>query len=204
MSSIPLKSSFAVLGMAAMVAAGAARAETGSAQDADPGDAKTAETAAEVTAEKKEEATEAAKEAPETKATQGGGVDKPETDKAETDQAQPAADTTAKAKGEVARAAFAKAIEKREPVNKVERLRKGTEKVYYFTELRDMGGQTVTHRWLYDGEVKAEVQFDVGGPRWRVYSSKDLLPAWTGEWTVEVVNGNDRVVRQDTLVYGTN
>ena len=35
----------------------------------------------------------------------------------------------------------------------------------------------------------AEVSFETGGQRWRVYSSKRLLPDWLGEWTVVLVDG---------------
>ena len=104
--------------------------------------------------------------------------------------------------GRVARAAFARNIEQREPVGKVSRLQPSAEQVFYFTELRDMAGQTVTHRWTYQGETRAEVAFEVGGPRWRVYSSKDFLPEWTGEWTVEVVTGDGQVIHRDTITYG--
>ena len=39
------------------------------------------------------------------------------------------------------------------------------------------------------GQVMAEVKFRVGGgPRWRVHSSKNLLPEWTGKWTVVVLD----------------
>ncbi|MFA7620175.1 MAG: DUF2914 domain-containing protein, partial [Thiohalomonadaceae bacterium] len=65
----------------------------------------------------------------------------------------------------------------------------GTGRIYFFTELRDMEGQTVSHRWEQDGEVMAEVPFNVGGPRWRVWSSKNIDSGATGEWSVAVVDG---------------
>ncbi len=102
-------------------------------------------------------------------------------------------------RGEVARAAFATAIENREPVDKVEKLPADRQKIYFFTELRDMAGQTVTHRWEHDGQVQAEVKFNVKGPRWRVWSSKNLPANATGEWKVSVVNGNGEVVAEDVV-----
>ena len=102
-------------------------------------------------------------------------------------------------RGEVARAAFATAIEDREPVDKVEKLPADRQKVYFFTELRDMAGQTVTHRWEHDGKVQAEVKFNVRGPRWRVWSSKNLPTDATGEWKVSVVNGNGEVIAEDVV-----
>lgn len=101
--------------------------------------------------------------------------------------------------GEVARAQFTSNVQDREPVDEVNRVTATTDKVYFFTELRGFGGQTVTHRWRHKGEVIAEVPFDVGGPRWRVWSSKNLMPDWAGTWTVEVVDGLGNVVRTATL-----
>lgn len=103
--------------------------------------------------------------------------------------------------GAVARAAITKGIEDREPIDNLAEVTTDTDKVYYFTELRDMEGQTVTHRWEYNGETMAEVAFDVGGPRWRVYSSKNLMPEWTGQWRVSVVDAAGNIVRGDTFMY---
>jgi hypothetical protein len=117
---------------------------------------------------------------------------------APTDQA--AASAPAPVRGTVARATFTNGIENHEPVDKVTDVTK-TGKICYFTELRDMEGQTVTHRWQHNGETMAEVAFDVGGPRWRVYSSKNLAPELTGEWKVSVVDASGNTLRADTFMY---
>lgn len=103
--------------------------------------------------------------------------------------------------GSVTRAVFTSAIENREPVDAFDSADTATDNVYFFTELRDMEGQTVTHRWSYDGEQMAAVRFDVGGPRWRVWSSKRLQPEWVGAWTAEVIDSNGNVVASETLQY---
>ena len=196
------KTTFIAFGLAGLLAAGNALAEDREA--ADP------------TSEKQEEPAVSAQEGSEQKAAEGTATTegaeaahKPAKGTAsEADADKPAAgrasQSVAAPAGEVARAAFTSAVKDREPVDEVERVKKGTKEVLFFTELRGMKGQTITHRWIYQGETKAEVTFDVGGPRWRVYSSKDLLPEWTGKWTVEVVNGNDRVVHQDSIVVGSS
>ena len=33
-----------------------------------------------------------------------------------------------------------------------------------------------------------EKTFEVKGARWRVWTSKTLLPSWTGTWTVKVLD----------------
>lgn len=104
--------------------------------------------------------------------------------------------------GTVARAVFTTGIENREPVDDIARAPATTETVYFFTELRDLQGQKVTHRWKYNGTVMAEVGFDVGGARWRVYSSKNFVPEWVGNWTVEVVDGGGTVLETKSLTFG--
>lgn len=102
-----------------------------------------------------------------------------------TTQTPPAA--AAEVDGSVARAAFTTGIADHEPVDHVTRVTNDVREVDFFTDLRDLEGHTVVHRWLYHGKVMAEVPFEVKGPRWRVHSSKRLDPSWTGDWTVSVV-----------------
>jgi hypothetical protein len=104
-------------------------------------------------------------------------------------------------RGSVVRSAFTTAIENREPVNNLKQVPNDIGRVYYYTELRDMSGQTAIHRWEYNGEVKAEVKFDVRGPRWRVWSSKSFVPGWTGDWKVSVLNGAGEVIAEDMFQY---
>jgi hypothetical protein len=101
--------------------------------------------------------------------------------------------------GTVARSAFTTAIADREPVDTLQTIEAVEQMVYFFTELLDMQGQTATHRWEYNGEVMAEVIFEVKGPRWRVWSSKNLQPEWLGEWKVSVINGANEVISESTL-----
>ena len=101
--------------------------------------------------------------------------------------------------GTVARSAFTTAIADREPVDTLQAIEAVEQKIYFFTELLDMQGQTATHRWEYNGEVMAEVTFEVKGPRWRVWSSKNLQPEWLGEWKVSIINGANEVISESTL-----
>ncbi len=105
------------------------------------------------------------------------------------------------AEGSVARATFAQSVEDREPVDKIEKLTNDNSKVYFFTELRGMKGQSVTHRWEHAGEPRAAVTFNVGANRWRVWSSKNLQPEWTGTWTVTVVDEEGNVLEEKNLNY---
>ena len=101
----------------------------------------------------------------------------------------------------VARAQFTTNVIDREPVDDITELSNDSDKLFFFSELRGMTGQVVIHRWEYNGKVLAEVSFDIGGPRWRVYSSKNLLPSQVGEWKVSVVDGAGDVITEKTFNY---
>jgi len=104
--------------------------------------------------------------------------------------------------GRVARAIFTTAIIDREPVDTLKVLSTDISRVFFFTDLRGLGGQIVTHRWELDGQVIAEITFKVGsGTRWRVYSSKNLLPEWTGTWRVVVGNESGETLHTSTFEY---
>jgi hypothetical protein len=108
------------------------------------------------------------------------------------------------AEGSVARAIVTTGVADREPVNNLERVLAGNEKVIFFTELRNMEGQTVKHRWSRGDESLAEVEFNVAGPRWRVWSSKNLMPEWAGEWKVEVIDGEGNVVSEKSFSFAAD
>ena len=95
------------------------------------------------------------------------------------------------AEGTVARAQFSTDVVDREPVDNIGPTVKveygGIQRVYFFTDLRDMAGSQVIHRWKLDGEDQADVGFDIGGDRWRVWSSKRLMPGFDGTWSVDVI-----------------
>ena len=125
-----------------------------------------------------------------------------------TSDESPAGETPAKPRAEaeplvatVAAARFTSGIENREPVDAVTFLENEANKIYFFTDLRQMKGETVTHRWEYQGQVMAEIPFEVKGQRWRVWSSKNLQPDWLGEWTVSVVRSNGEVVASENFTY---
>ncbi len=103
--------------------------------------------------------------------------------------------------GSVSRSAFTMAVVNREPIDKITKLSNDKQHVYYFSDLKGLTGQTVTHRWLYNGQTMAELKFDVGAPRWRVWSNKTLLPDWIGEWTVVVIDELGQEVFRDSFEY---
>jgi hypothetical protein len=102
-------------------------------------------------------------------------------------------------RGTVERALFTSAIEGREPVDELQQIDTNQAQLVFFSELMGFEGQEIWHRWIYQNEVMAEVVFQVSGPRWRVHSSKNLMPDWTGTWQVDVVDGYGRVLASQVL-----
>lgn len=105
------------------------------------------------------------------------------------------------AAGRVTRAQFTSAVKNLEPLDSLMALSNDKTRIAYFTEIQDMAGQTVIHRWEYNGKVMAEVPFKVGAARWRVYSTKTLDPSWVGEWKASVVDSAGSSLSVNTFTY---
>ncbi len=98
-------------------------------------------------------------------------------------------------------AQFTSGVENREPVDQITFVENGVRRVFFFSDLRGLSGQTIHHRWIYNGKTLADVSFEIRGPRWRVWSSKELVPDWIGDWTVEIVTSDGEVIAAETFTY---
>jgi hypothetical protein len=58
-----------------------------------------------------------------------------------------------------------------------------------------MSGKRVTHMWYYRDELKFEASFNVRANWWRVWSTQLLPSDLAGEWRVEIVDENGRVLQ---------
>lgn len=114
---------------------------------------------------------------------------------------KPASASQAPVAARVIRSTLTSGIVKREPQDSVLSLGSNEKKIYYFTELRGMKGKTAIHRWQYEGKVMAEIRFKVKGERWRIWSSKNLVPGWTGAWKVSVVGEDGKVLASNGFSY---
>ena len=103
--------------------------------------------------------------------------------------------------GSVANATFTSDIADGAPVDFREAFDTRTRIVYYYAELLDLHGQTVTHRWKREGKVMQEVPIRVQRQRQPAWSKSVMQPEWTGAWTVEVVNGRGEVIEVDNFAY---
>lgn len=115
------------------------------------------------------------------------------------EQSQTVSAESGEGEAEAERAQFTSNVQDREPVDEVSEYEVSGEPLYFFTEIKNGAGQTITHRWLRDGEVEAEVPLEVGSDSWRTWSSKELSPELEGEWTVEVVDAQGNTITEESI-----
>ena len=97
---------------------------------------------------------------------------------------------------DVTRAVTCLEIKDREPVNIDTVFSSQAEQIYCYTMLEGGSEPTeIEHVWLHDGEEKARVKLPVRGNPWRTWSSKKLLPSWTGDWKVEIRDASGTVLK---------
>lgn len=101
----------------------------------------------------------------------------------------------------VSRSVFTSAIKNKEPVSKLGNIPTNITRVYFFTELLGLKGHTIKHRWEYNGQVLAEVSFEIAADRWRTWSSKNMLASWTGKWQVSVLDEGGNIIEQSNFEY---
>jgi len=101
----------------------------------------------------------------------------------------------------VVHAQFTTAVSERVPADDVSTLDSSHDQVFFFSVLKDAAGQTITHRWEFNGKTMAEVKFEPKADHWRVWSSKKLMPDQTGTWTVEVLDGSGNVLMSKSFDY---
>lgn len=87
-------------------------------------------------------------------------------------------------------------ISHREPVDERSSFSDTIGVVYCFTEVVGSDEPTfIIHRWFYQNKEMASVKLRVEGRRWRTWSSKAIMPQWTGNWRVDVIDNLGRVLK---------
>lgn len=102
----------------------------------------------------------------------------------------------------IRRAVITTAIDQREPVdNLTNTVVTSVDKVYLFTEVVNKPNEFITHRWFLNGKLEAEVTLKIGSSRWRTYSSKNLVSIHKGNWQVDVVDQQNKVLASAKFSY---
>ena len=106
--------------------------------------------------------------------------------------------------GRITRAVLTSAIVHREPVDKLNKSVTAPDKpkpLFYFTEIVDMKGSTLTHRWRHEGKVVADTKFRIDSDHYRVFSNKQMHAESKGNWQIEVLDQNGRTLQTAHFTY---
>jgi hypothetical protein len=93
-------------------------------------------------------------------------------------------------------AAIAREVINREPQGGSESFPADVSRVFAFTEITGASdGASVKHLWFHGDRLMASVELPIGSSRWRTWSSKKILPPWTGKWRVDVTAEDGRLLK---------
>ncbi|MCG7563931.1 MULTISPECIES: DUF2914 domain-containing protein [Pseudoalteromonas] len=102
----------------------------------------------------------------------------------------------------ISRAVLTTEVMNREPVNVLKDSVEQSafaDKLYFFTEVRGLQGQTIRHLWFHQDQLMAEIDLAISAYRHRTYSSKNIMPSQSGQWRIEVITADDRLLAQKTF-----
>jgi len=89
-------------------------------------------------------------------------------------------------------------IVKGNPIDSVHRISSASVKMLYcFTRLQSATGveTTIRHVWYRDNEKVGEYDLPVKGKRWRTFSKKAITKGWAGDWRVEALDSEGRLLK---------
>lgn len=102
----------------------------------------------------------------------------------------------------ISRTAFSTAIERHEPINRLNTIQHANQKIYFFTEVRNAHGKKITHQWLHNDWVTQSVTLSIKSNKWRTYSSKSFHPGTPkGTWTTRVLDENGNLLTENAIDY---
>jgi hypothetical protein len=101
----------------------------------------------------------------------------------------------------VNRSQITSGIVEREPVDQlgavIDATANGPKTVFYFNELRNMSGRSLTHTWLHHGRSVSTMRFTVGSSRWRLNSRKTFSAVLAGDWQVVLQDESGKVLASE-------
>ena len=96
------------------------------------------------------------------------------------------------------RVAFTTAVVNKEPSNNLNEVNRAQRQVTFFSELKNLTGKAITHRWVYNGQVVYSKTFNVGAASWRVWTQKTITP-YQGVVTVQIVDPAGTVLQTASI-----
>ena len=87
-------------------------------------------------------------------------------------------------------------VEDRQPVGEAASFTVDIGQVFFWTKCIGAADSTfVQHVWIKEGETIATVELPVKSSMWRTWSSKKLLPSWTGNWEVRILDAGGNILQ---------
>lgn len=99
----------------------------------------------------------------------------------------------------ISRAVFTTSLNDREPANDLQTVPYGEKTVYFFTEVLNASGSSVTHLWTYNDIEIARIKLNIGSDQWRTWSSKQIWHLTPGEIKVQVLDPDNMILAEKTL-----
>ena len=80
-------------------------------------------------------------------------------------------------------------VQERTPVGEAEAFSSEIGKLWCFTRVHHAEAPTqIFHRWYVGDKLVDEIPITVKGQHWRCWSTKTILPSWTGQCRVEILS----------------
>ena len=96
---------------------------------------------------------------------------------------------------EVASGTICTGVVNRECVDAGIRFNASSGKLFCFTRIRGAVDPTyVTHVWYFGNRERARITLPVKSSNWRTFSSKMVLPHEIGEWHVDILTSDERLL----------
>ena len=78
-------------------------------------------------------------------------------------------------------------VVERQPVGEGTEFSSDVAQLVAWTRVTGLADTTVRHVWRHQGHERV-LELTVGGSPWRTWSRKNIPAAWTGDWSVEVLD----------------
>ena len=86
-------------------------------------------------------------------------------------------------------------VEDRQPVNRAESFAPDVDRVFFWCKVTGAVDSTsIRHVWVYEGTEMVTVELPVKSAWWRTWSSKAILPSWTGNWEVRLLDAEGNIL----------
>ena len=92
-------------------------------------------------------------------------------------------------------------VEDRQPLGEDTVFSSDVGKLFCYTRLTNPSdASAISHVWFYQDQQMAKVDLPVKAKTWRTWSSKNILPLWTGDWRVEVQDSSGSVLSDVSFI----